>query len=174
MIAAVEDDYARLLKRMREYEKTHKEAEQRRTAAIAAANAPQIKHYLDLIKAGDAYYGYYAQVQALYEEGRQYQEERSFFGDILYGRRRVVVRDPLGNGETEAQLAYVTITADFSLEDDERLLKDGEQFLQRYPGSYLYKLVSSLMETTMVKKRTAPRPAALELPPEPDEPCPAQ
>jgi hypothetical protein len=174
MIAAVEDDYARLLRRMREYDKTHKEAEQRQAAALAAANAPQLKQHLDRIYSGDARLGDYLQVMDLYQKGRQFREQRRFFGDILYGRRRLVVKDPLGNGETEAMLAYAAVTADMSLEDDDQLLKDGEEFLKRYPGSAYYKAASSMMESVMVRKRTSTPVLAQEPAPEPDEPCPAR
>jgi hypothetical protein len=170
MIASVEDDYSRLLKRMQGYEKTHEAAQQRQSLALVAAHAPKIKEYLDRLNTGPVYYGTYAQLQALYQSSRQFQEEHAFFGEILYGRKRVVVKDPLQNGETEPLLAYAAVTADMSLEDDEQLLKDGEEFLKRYPDSRLYTSVSSLMESTMAKKRVAPQGFT----PEPDEPCPGK
>ena len=165
-LAGIEGDYGQLLGRMHEYQKTHDSVEQTRLAAVAAENSPLLKDILARIGTGKAKYVDVARAVGLYQDAKQFPALHGFCERLLSGRVKI---DLEGHDDF---FAYMAITADISLKDDDKLFADGEKFLKKYPGSNMYEAVKAEMEGTMAMKNMPSAPSDLSLPPLQDDPCP--
>lgn len=151
-VATAEDSFAALRGRVAEYQKAHDESEKKRRAALRAEKAPELAAFSKAIASGN--WGpaeAFGPIMTLRDLGEHDEIRR-------HVRRVLARKDKAKLGPMEDQLAYQVIAADAALDDGDGLMKDGEDFLKRYPGSDLFAAVKSMMDGRMLLANRPPAP----------------
>lgn len=160
-LAAAESDFEALKKRMAGYQTGRDKAETERLAALTRENAPVLAENLKKIDAGHGDFASIARAIGIYDDTERFEETRKL-------ARRVLDAGTLKGEGHEDFVAYMGIVADSRLKEDDRLLKDGEEFLKRFPGSNMYESVKAQMNGIMMM-----RSMASAAPAHAPQPCPA-
>lgn len=149
-LASAEDGFAALRARVAQYQKAHEESEKERRAALRAEKAPELAAFAAAIEKGewDARHAF-GPITVLRELGEHDEVRR-------HVRRVLARKDKSRLGDMEDELAYHIIAADAALDDGPALLKDGEDFLERYPGSGLFAAVKSMLDGRMMMAAAPP------------------
>jgi len=169
-LAAAEDAYSKLERRMGGYQQGRDAAERARLSALREEKAPDLQERLSKIHSGAWTYPDAARVVGIYSQLKDYESLRVFSRGLLARKDRAVIAGH------EDFFAYMVMACDLALQDDDAVLKDGEAFLKDYPASNMYEAVKVEMNGVIAKSRmkssvpasAAASPAAASA----AEPCP--